>query len=548
MRARIVVAAATIIVSVLAITAGGRANGPKFYPDDPLWKDPETQDAGGLKEIPISEQYDFVENSFFGAGDHADIRAVNVNSVDEVPDSSWFTNRAARTALSVDQIAKGPDTSNGPTGTWTIVGGKSEGIQPGLTMRDSTGTLYFVKFDPPSNPEMASGAEVISTKLFYAFGYHVPENYIATVRREDMVIADGTKFDDDVGRERTMKPKDLDALLKKVARQSDGSYRALASRALPGKPLGKFRYHGTRPDDPNDIFPHEHRRELRGLRVFAAWLNHDDSRSINTFDSLVPEGNRQVIRHHLLDFGSTLGSGSVTAQSTRAGNEFLWDRRPTLITMLTLGLYVRPWIKVDYPNIPSVGRLEAEYFDPDEWKPEYPNPAFANARPEDRFWAARIVAAIPPDAIAAVVKSIRYTDPRATTYLTEVIAARRTKIVNRYLNGTNPVVNPTLSSDGVLTFANAAEDAGVASRAEKYTIEWSRFDNNAGTHTAVGSEQTTSERKAQAPAALLANAPEFVAVRVRAFHPDHPAWSQPLMLHFRRAGGNWTLVGLERNP
>src|SRR5690606_8237355 len=129
------------------------------------------------------------------------------------------------------------------------------------------------------------------------------------------------------------KPRQLEALLEKAARSEDGSYRVLASKALPGKPVGRFRYYGTRPDDPNDIFPHEHRRELRGLRVFAAWLNHDDSRSINTFDSLVDTGGRAIVRHHLLDFGSTLGSGSVQAQSTRAGNEFIWDKRPTLITM-----------------------------------------------------------------------------------------------------------------------------------------------------------------------------------------------------------------------
>jgi len=110
------------------------------------------------------------------------------------------------------------------------------------------------------------------------------------------------------------------------------------------------------------------------------------------------------------------------------------------------------------------------------------------------------------------------------------------------------VVNPSLSGSGVLTFANAAEDAGVASRAEKYTIEWSRFDNSAGTHAAVESEQTVTERTAQAPAALLANPPDFIAARVRAFHPQQPAWSQPLMLYFRRAGDGWTLVGLERNP
>ena len=72
--------------------------------------------------------------------------------------------------------------------------------------------------------------------------------------------------------------------------------------------------------------------------------------------------------------------------------------------MLTLGFYVRPWIKVDYPEIPSVGRIEAEYFNPDEWKPEYPNAAFRNARADDRFWAARIVAAIPPEAVRRLSK------------------------------------------------------------------------------------------------------------------------------------------------
>jgi hypothetical protein len=414
-------------------------------------------------------------------------------------------------------------------------------------MRDETGQLYFVKFDPPSNPEMASGAEVISTKFFYAFGYHVPENYVARVRREDLVIGSDSKFDDEDGNERAMKPRDLEAILKKAARSEDGFYRALASKALPGKPLGKFRYHGTRPDDPNDIFPHEHRRELRGLRVFAAWLNHDDSRSINTYDALVQEGGRSIVRHHLLDFGSTLGSGSVTAQSTRAGNEFLWERRPTLITMLTFGLYVRPWIKVDYPNIPSVGRLEADYFNPSEWKPEYPNPAFKNARPEDLFWAARIAAALPDEAIAAIVTTAEYSDPRATEYLSQVIAARRAKVLHEWLNGTNPVVNPSLDASGVLTFANAAEEARVSTPAQRYTVMWYRFDNNTATASPVGEEITVTERRAPAPGALMSSTPDFVAARIRAYHSDHPAWSHPLMLYFRRSGGSWSLVGLERN-
>ena len=94
------------------------------------------------------------------------------------------------------------------------------GSRPASPIRDGAGDLYFIKFDPPANPEMASGAEVISTKFFYAFGYHVPENYIATVRRESIVIGEGALIDDDNGRRRQMDTRDLDALLKRVARSA----------------------------------------------------------------------------------------------------------------------------------------------------------------------------------------------------------------------------------------------------------------------------------------------------------------------------------------
>ena len=533
----------------LLISAGGRAAAPRFYTDDPIWKDPETQDASKIAQLPISEQFDFVDNAFLGAGDRTDKRAVNINTVDEVPDSSWFTNRAGRRPMTIEQIVRGPDTGTGPApGAWTITSGKSEGVTPGLTIRDSAGTTYFVKFDPPSNPEMASGAEIIATKFFHAFGYNVPENYVAAVRREDLVIGETASMVDMDGRTRQMEKRDLDALLKRAARGTDGTYRVLASKRLEGTDIGRFRYHGTRPDDPNDIFPHEHRRELRGMSVFAAWLNHDDSRSVNTMDTLVRDGSRSIVRHHLIDFGSTLGSGSTQSQSIRAGNEYIWEARPTLVTILTLGFYVRPWVKVDYPELPAVGRLESNYFVPQAWKPEYANPAFLNARADDRFWAANIVAAFSDEAVRAIVETARYTDRRATEYLTETILARKAKVLTAWLNGVNPIVKPELSAAGVLTFENAAEEVGMAKPAERYTVEWSRFDNATGAHEAAGSEQTVTERRAQAPEVLLASPADYIAVKVRGFHPDRPAWSAPVQLYFKRSSQGWTLVGLERQP
>jgi hypothetical protein len=535
------------IAVALAIGAVGAA-GPRFFNDDPIARDPETQDASHTQPIEISASFDFVENSFLAAGDRTAPHAVNVNTIDEVPDSSWFTNRAGRPGWTQADAVRGPDTGTGPlAGLWTIVSAKTEGRTPGLTIRDSAGVKYFIKFDPPSNPEMASGAEIISTKFFHAFGYHVPENSLTSLRRESLVIAAGTTIADEDGRPHPMRPRDVDAILAKAARRADGTYRVLASRELPGTPLGHFRYYGTRPDDPNDIYAHEHRRELRGMSVFAAWLNHDDSRSINTLDTLVPQGPRSIVRHHLIDFGSTLGSGSTRAQSTRAGNEFLWESRPTLVTMLTLGFYVRPWIKVRYPDYPAVGRFESNYFLPETWKPDYPNPAFLNARPEDLFWAARIAAAFTDDIVRAIVGKARFSDPRAADYVADTLIARRHKVLATWLNGTNPIVNVSLDGGGRLTFENAAVTAGVSTAAEGYSIEWSRFDNATGAHSRAGAALTVSEPRAQAPAALLADA-EFVSARVRAFHPERPAWSQPLVVYFRRTVGTWKLVGLERNP
>ncbi len=100
---------------------------------------------------------------------------------------------------------------------------------------------------------------------------------------------------------------DMNVVLEAVARKPDGSYRVVAGRQLPGKILGGFQYSGTRPDDPNDVVPHEHRRELRALRVFGAWTNLTDLKAANTLDTVLPENGRSIVKHILQDVGSTFG-------------------------------------------------------------------------------------------------------------------------------------------------------------------------------------------------------------------------------------------------
>ena len=108
-------------------------------------------------------------------------QAYNIDAFDEVLNSSWFTNRNAKNRMPLEMVAKGPNTNDGPdtSGIWTIKRAKSEGVTPGFHIVDNNNNRYVIKFDPVGYSELATGAEVVSTKLFYAAGYHVPENHIA---------------------------------------------------------------------------------------------------------------------------------------------------------------------------------------------------------------------------------------------------------------------------------------------------------------------------------------------------------------------------------
>jgi hypothetical protein len=336
-------------------------------------------------------------------------------------------------------------------------------------------------------------------------------------------------------------------VFRRAARQPDGRYRVIVSRFADGQPLGNFRYYETRPDDPNDIFPHEHRRELRGARVFAAWLNHDDSRGINSLDMLEEADGKSYVRHYMFDFGSIMGSGTIFAQRHRAGNEYILEWKPGWLTLATLGLYVRPWMLIDYPDVPrSVGRFEGDAFDPQPWKPEYPNAAFDNMRPDDAFWAATIAARFSEDDIRAIVEKARYSDGRATDYITATLVERQRRVLRTWLTGVNPLVDFALSADGLLTFDNAAVRAGVATPAAEHEVRWSRFDNATGASTGVAA-MVTAGNTARAPVAVMAGS-DFLQVDITSRHPDFPAWATPLVVHFRRGGNGWELVGVQRLP
>src|SRR5262249_52459274 len=239
----------------------------RFYADDPVWHDGDMRDIPPVAYYDLSKSYEFL-NETFGDTVRSHGPALNVNTLGEVPASSWFTNRLGRHDMTIDEIVRGPNQVDGPAaGTWQVTGRPDSGITPKFTIRDARGDTYLIKLDPAKFPELPSSVEVICTKIFHAIGYHVPEDFIVTFDVGRLAVAPGATIKTSSGR-KPIQMADVERWLENTPRTPNGDIRALASRYVPGEVVGQFRYTGTRPDDPNDIYPHERRRELRGLHVF----------------------------------------------------------------------------------------------------------------------------------------------------------------------------------------------------------------------------------------------------------------------------------------
>jgi hypothetical protein len=537
-----------VLAAILAVAATARAaDGPRFLPDDPVRVDPDHLPVAKPVEVDLSNVYDVLENTFRHRPRGHVPPAVNVNTLGEVPDSSWFTNRIGARAMTIAEIVRGAATVGPPdvSQPLTVIAPKSGGISLGFTMRDARGTVYFVKFDPAAHPNLSTAADVIGSRFFHAFGYNVPQNDIAYIRREQLRIDPRASVTASGGKKRPMTEEDLDRNLARAARLPDGRIRIVASLRLPGEPLGPFQFRGTRGDDANDVFPHEHRRELRGLRVFAAWLNHDDSRSLNTQDMFVTGDGGGYVRHHLIDFSSSLGSGSnaqreIAPQNPRAGNEYIMELGPMLRTLFSLGVWERPWRAVHYPDYPGVGRFEADFFRPDAWRPEYPNPAFERMQDEDALWAAAIVHEFSDDAVRAAVATGELGNAESERHLADTLIRRRDKTVAHYFARTNPLAWFAVEG-GALRFRNLGEEAGLA-RAEGYDVEWSEFDNATGRHLPIASPVSVS-----VPVPVPDHRAPYLAARIRTRSATCPAWSRPVTVYLRRGAG-WEVVGIDRAP
>lgn len=330
--------------------------------------------------------------------------------------------------------------------------------------------LYMLKADEPSAPEHAGAAAVIGEALYHAIGFHTSCEQVVYLRRSQLKLLPGLARIDNKGFAHPFDDKALDAVLATSTHRGE-LVRLTASKWLPGVALGPFRYVGTRGDDPNDVVPHQNRRELRGSALLAAWINHWDAREQNWMDVWLaadPANTRSSpghVRHYIMDTSDAIGQSPVARElGGRMGYSYNFDLGQVVGDFVSLGTIERPWDRaVRTPGREKFGYFSVRDFDPETWKTAYPNPAFQRMTERDTAWMARIIARFTRADLRAIAGSAQFTDSGDADYITDVLLERQRVILRRYLTRLSPLTDVRQLADGQVCARDLARVHGLFS-------------------------------------------------------------------------------------
>ena len=546
----------------LALTLAACAPAWKNGPHDQLFQ--YEQPRALMKAPPereISDWWDYAHQIMFrplgralSPGTYAAVvvggrDARDVNDLGQVPDSGWFENRIGRRTYTADQAFTGAAAGQGlAPGPLSVISGKIDGVSAGFIVRDAADQIWYLKLDHPAFPELATSAEVISSRLLWLAGYHVPAMLAVDLEPSRFWLDPRAKTKDKYGRKIQLTQDRLDELLANTNPDLNGRVRVLISRQPPGEVLGPFDFAGRRSDDPNDTIDHEHRRSLRGLWLFSAWLNNTDTRQNNSLDMFRRvEGDRGLIDHYLIDFGDSFGSAGLGEKAQVEGWAYLLDWATIMRNILSLGIGEPVYATTKRSAFRTVGLFDAKQFDPDGWKAEIPNPAFDQRTDEDLFWAGSILARIQPDHIRAAVSAGHYEEEGAAAYIIEVLLGRRKKMLEyafgHFLELDRPRMDGSKLTLDDLRVLGQLPTAGAVS----YVVTWTR--TRAG-DVEVGRGKVESET----PALVIDLGPALAAAKARAGFAEDPfvtvsmtRYGESKMdVHLRVNGDRATPIAIDR--
>jgi hypothetical protein len=525
--------------AAIVLVAGGCAGAHRpFDARAPIvWEDDDRRSFGPRPEERRSAAvWEAADGLFFRSPARAlaletPLPSVDVNALDEVPDSSWFANRTGRAAMTPEEVARGAcdldpleDVAPQP---WTIVAAKPDGAQPGFILEDATGTRFLLKTDDVVQPERATAADAIVAAMLHAAGYHVPCNRVVFFDPDELVASDGVS------------PDEIRRVLGAAMRTPDGRARAMLSRFLPGRPLGPWTFEGRWAEDPNDLVPHELRRELRALRYFSGWVDHVDARSHNTLAIWIETGpDRGHVRHTLIDFGDCFGAAGITERRTARYGHAQWMEPGMVVEdIVTFGVLPRAWYRERPEPHPVLGDFTSDPFHPDRWRPNHANGAFADARADDAAWAARIIARFREPHLRALAALGRFRDRGTEDALVRALAARRRVLLERYLTRLSPLAWPSIER-GELCLEDLAVSAGIRAERAYAAYTWRQEGAAIALETRSVGDRVCATLPSDRPPYLI------VDVVAETHGVDHPG---PARVHVATdARGRSRPIGLER--
>ena len=456
-------------------------------------------------------------------------RSKDVNSFDHVPASSWYTPRLGYQAISPEELLRASSEVGPPKPPVRVVRAKHLGTNPGFIIADSRDRLYLIKFDPPEYPAVETTTALIVNRLFWGFGFNVPEDHPFYFTSNEVPV-DPTASD--------INDEQVKLVFSSVAPPQDGLYRATASLLLDGIYLGPINDTGVRKDDPNDRFPHEDRRVLRALKVFGAFTNQTDIRIDNSLDVYIGEDGEGYVEHYLLDFGEAFGGHGAKHARLWDGYTHIFSFGEMLGNLPTLGLRSHLWEHIRPTPWKSVAAFEAQYFDPLSWKETYPFEPIQRARDDDNYWAAKIIAAIEREHLERLVSAANYPEPGAGEYIIETLLQRRQKIINSYFELVSPLEYVALENHRLELKDYGKIYLTPLPRQTRYEV---RFYDDGNREIAeprwIEGNASEAELAIELSAQLLRQADDYLRLEIRVWRGDVPA-PRPAAFHIRADKGN----------
>jgi hypothetical protein len=387
-----------------------------------------------------------------------------------------------------------------------------------FVITDTRGIKFLLKPDNIAFPEVESAAHIVVNRLLWACGYHVTEDVVVSVRADELRIPPHTQIKDRNGREHgELTHEKLVEMFAGLNRT--GTVRAIASRWLPGTPIGGPSREGVRTGDANDRIPHEMRRDLRGEYPILAWVDHVDIARGNFVDSWISDHGHHYVEHFQIDFGRSLGAMAAIRYDSRVGEAYELDFSDMARSLMTLGIADNHANPVRAPKLRGVApTFTVEELDPADWHALYPYGPFDAADRFDKFWGAKLMARFTIEQIRAAVDAARLTDPRAVDYIVDTLVARRRATLAYWFARVNPLDRFVAQQGPIVCFDDLAI-ANALAPATQTTYTISPFDGNGHLVGATTNIAATGARTCTPPLLLAGGNDAYSVIRIGTHRP-----------------------------